>query len=185
MKSKENLLWGLLCVYGILYVLLYMGYYLIINILHSSYSVISTTAIILPFVFLLLFLLILWKYTEIRKAKFLAMTAIGIIPPLYCAIILGVNEYRSNFTVEKWVDHENERVYMIDDFFNTYDLIGMEKDEVNSLLGKPTVTEYFKEDDNIVYYLGDERGLIRIDSEWLVLRFNDEEQVVNYEIRTD
>ncbi|WP_205419694.1 hypothetical protein, partial [Klebsiella pneumoniae] len=51
----------------LLYGVIYAGYTLIINILHSSYSVVSIPAIIVPFVFLLLFQWVLWKSTEIEK----------------------------------------------------------------------------------------------------------------------
>lgn len=42
------------------------------------------------------------------------------------------------------------------------------------LLGDETNTDYFKEVNNIVYYLGDERGFISIDSEWLVIMFDND-----------
>ena len=52
------------------------------------------------------------------------------------------------------------------------------------LLGDATNTDYFKEDNNVVYYLGDERGFISIDSEWLVITF-DNNIVVEVKIETD
>ena len=61
----------------------------------------------------------------------------------------------------------------------------MTKDEVISLLGTPPETEYFKSHNNIVYYLGFERGLISIDSEWLVIDFDDNEKVNKYQVLTD
>ncbi|QGQ45941.1 hypothetical protein [Metabacillus sediminilitoris] len=58
--------------------------------------------------------------------------------------------------------------YMVDDLMNDFELNGKTKEEVMSLLGAPSETEYFKEENNMVYYLGYERGLVSIDSEWLV-----------------
>ncbi|MGP7816764.1 hypothetical protein [Niallia sp. 01092] len=190
MKSKENVLWSIFKLYGILYVLLYIGYIFIINILDSSYSIVSIPAILVPYVFLLFFLFVLWKYTNWRterkaKTKFITRTTIGIIPPLFCAIILGVNEYKSNFSVKKWLINESERVYMVDDLLNEYELIGMTKKEVSTLLGPTEADDYFKEENNIVYYLGNERSLISIDSEWLVITFDENKKVVKYEVVTD
>ena len=62
---------------------------------------------------------------------------------------------------------------MVDDLLSKYELVGMTQEEVISLLGKSTDTEYFKTENNMVYYLGPERGLISIDSEWLVMEMQD------------
>ena len=192
MKFEQKLLWGLVSLYCVLYVLLYFVYLFFISILHSSYSVISVSAILLPFIFLLLLILVIWKNTDTKlrsdrkvKKKYKIITTIGSVPPLLCAVILGLNEYKSSFTAEKWLNSDTEKVYMVDDLLNDYDIREMTKDEVISLLGTPTTTEYFKDDNNIVYYLGDERGLISIDSEWLVIDFDESEKVSKYEIITD
>lgn len=63
---------------------------------------------------------------------------------------------------------------MVDDMLGKYKLVGQTKEEVVELLGNETNTEYFKEVSNFVYYLGDERGLISIDSEWLVITFDND-----------
>lgn len=190
MKSKKDLLWSILSLYGAFYTLLYFGYGFIIHLSHASYSVISISAILLPFVFLLFILLVLWKYLKFRnkekiKIVFLSIIIVGVIPPLYCIIMMGLNENKANFTTGKWMENPSGRVYIVDNLVNTYELKGKTKREIHILLGKPTENAYFEEDDNIVYYLGDERGLISIDSEWLVISFNNREKVVKYEILTD
>ncbi|WP_289319909.1 hypothetical protein [Peribacillus simplex] len=76
---------------------------------------------------------------------------------LYCVVILGVNEYESRFTTERWLNDDEGRVYLVDDLLNDHELIGKTKEEVITLLGSPTETEYFKEEDSVVYYLGAER----------------------------
>ncbi|MBR8646162.1 hypothetical protein KEH51_26850 [[Brevibacterium] frigoritolerans] len=72
-------------------------------------------------------------------------------------VMLGVNESESRFTTERWLNDVEGRVYLVEDLINEHELIGMTKDEVFTLLGPPTEMEYFKEEDNVVYYLGDER----------------------------
>jgi len=62
------------------------------------------------------------------------------------------------------------RLSMIDDLLDRYPLVGLGKDSIESLLGPRDSTGYFRDWD-YVYWLGPERGLVRIDSEWLVLRF--------------
>lgn len=61
----------------------------------------------------------------------------------------------------------------------------MNKEEVFELLGEPTETAYFKEPNNIVYYLGPERGFMSIDSEWLVIWLDEQDRVVEYKILRD
>lgn len=48
-------------------------------------------------------------------------------------------------------------------------LVGLPRDEVIEMLGESN-TDYFREYD-LVYRVGDERSLISLDSEWLVIRF--------------
>lgn len=192
MKVNQSLFWNLLRILFALYLLLYIGYIFFIYILHIAYSVSGLSAILLPSIFLLLMLLVFRKYTTTdfksdRKVKreYNAIIILGITAPLLSTIILGLNEYKSIFTTEKWLHSNQERVYMVDDLLNDYEIKEMTKDEVISLLGTPSETEYFKSDNNIVYYLGYERGLISIDSEWLVIYFDDNEVVEKYRVLTD
>lgn len=192
MKTAQALFSWLLRLFAVLYLLLYMGYNWIIKHLHASYSLISISAILLPF---LVFLLLLWgsgkraddqpDNQQKRNRKRIALTLLGSIPPLYSALLLGINEYQSHFTVERWRTNEQERVYMVDDLLRQYPLIGMTKDDVTALLGPPTKTHCLQADDHLVYYLGDERGLIRIDSEWLVIRLDGGGNVIEYQVLTD
>jgi hypothetical protein len=70
---------------------------------------------------------------------------------------------------------------MIDDFLNDHHLLGMKKDEVFVLLGSPDI----RDNRNLLYDLGSERGLIRIDREQLVVQLNEDNLVINYKITTD
>ncbi len=78
-----------------------------------------------------------------------------------------------SFSTERWKKNPENRVDMVDDLLEKYELMGMTKEEIVLLLGEATDTEYFKTENNMVYYLGPERGWIRIDSEWLVLEIQE------------
>jgi outer membrane protein assembly factor BamE (lipoprotein component of BamABCDE complex) len=63
-------------------------------------------------------------------------------------------------------------------------LLGKTREEVVELLGAPPSTEYFANWD-LVYWLGPERGFIRIDSEWLVFQLDANGRVNDNRIVTD
>ncbi|MBD2000571.1 hypothetical protein H6G00_28870 [Leptolyngbya sp. FACHB-541] len=63
-------------------------------------------------------------------------------------------------------------------------MAGKSRPEVVALLGEPDKTNYFQDYD-LVYWLGPERGLMRIDSEWLVLRLDAEGRVSEHQLVTD
>jgi len=63
-------------------------------------------------------------------------------------------------------------------------LQGMTRSEVVSLLGTPPQTRYFSDWD-LVYWLGPERGFFSIDSEWLVVRLDARQRVIDYRIVRD
>jgi len=56
--------------------------------------------------------------------------------------------------------------------------------DVVAMLGEPPETGYFADWD-FVYWLGDERGWMSIDSEWLVVRFDVRGRVSDYRIVRD
>jgi hypothetical protein len=73
---------------------------------------------------------------------------------------------------------------MIDNLIESRILDGMTKAEALNLLGEADNPGYFKDWD-LVYWLGPERGPISIDSEWLVIRFNNEQKVSEYKVVED
>lgn len=179
-----------LSLYVLLYALIYFIYIFYINFVHVSISLMSISALLLPFVLLLFFQWISWKYTDQHnkrkiKIRFIVISGLGFSLLFYCVFRLGVNEYESRFTAERWLNDDEGRVYLVDDLIKDHELIGKTKEEVFTLLGSPTETEYFKEKDNVVYYLGAERGIIRIDSEWLVISFDGSDKAMKYDLRTD
>ena len=63
-------------------------------------------------------------------------------------------------------------------------LLGMSRAEAISMLGEPTVTSHFRDFD-LVYVLGNERGWISIDSEWLLIRLDNTGHVSSAVIARD
>ncbi|MBO0991847.1 hypothetical protein [Bacillus sp. SD088] len=170
-----------------LYILIYLGYLLYIYWLRPTYNLVSTTAILFPFIILLVFQWFLRKQTKAatnkkEKRRFIIHFILVSILPVYCGFMLTLNEYKSHFSTERWLNNPDERVYMIDDLLTCYKLAGKSREEIVHLLGEPTVKE---EVNSIIYYLGTERGLIKLDFEWLVISLNDHDKVIKNRIKTD
>lgn len=78
------------------------------------------------------------------------------------------------FNSSTWIASEPEfsldslRLRMIDDLLATHELVGMPRNKIVSLIGEPDDTEYFVEYE-MVYYLGQERHPLGMDSEWLAI----------------
>lgn len=60
------------------------------------------------------------------------------------------------------------RLHMVDSLIRTKRLDRLRRDQIIALLGPPTKTSKYRDAD-LVYWLGPERGLISIDSEWLLI----------------
>ncbi|UJA77648.1 outer membrane protein assembly factor BamE, partial [Bacillus cereus] len=80
---------------------------------------------------------------------------------------------------------EDKRVHMVDDLLQKYKLIGKSNEEITKLLGAPTETRNGENGVSTSYYLGTERGFIRIDSEQLVVQFDRDGKVLEYKVHTD
>lgn len=91
-----------------------------------------------------------------------------------------------SFNAAEWKDppSSNTRLSMIDALLQTHDLKGMTRAEVVGLLGEPPATDYFRHWD-LVYFLGPQRGSLRIDSEWLVLKLDENGRVAEWRVATD
>ncbi len=63
-------------------------------------------------------------------------------------------------------------------------LIGLTRAELVGMLGEPPKTNYFSDWD-VVYWLGPERGLAGIDSEWLIVRIGEDGRVAEARLVTD
>jgi len=73
---------------------------------------------------------------------------------------------------------------MADWLLNERRLIGMSRAEIVSMLGEPTKTSHFREYD-LVYVLGNERGWMSIDSEWLLMKLDLSGRVSTAELGRD
>jgi len=76
------------------------------------------------------------------------------------------------------------RLRMVEDLLKHHDFRGFTRKQVEDLLGPETDTDKFRSWD-LVYWLGPERGSYRIDSEWLVFRFDRNDVVSDYQHLTD
>ena len=103
------------------------------------------------------------------------------------AVLAGCGQ---RFDAERWKAgapaHNTvvQRAGMAEDFLRRYDAVGMTRAELVALLGEPDETDKFADYD-LVYWLGPERGLASIDSEWLVVRFGDAGPAVEARIASD
>ena len=107
--------------------------------------------------------------------------------PIACAFQMGYLPVRS-FDALMWRESsqysDTARVEMVDSLIRSRRLDGLSKAQVMELLGQPSDDGYFDEWD-MVYRLGSERGLFRIDSEWLVIRLGVQGRVSEYRIQRD
>lgn len=65
-------------------------------------------------------------------------------------VLLGAKCYISAFTPEKWSENPNLRYCMTKDLEEEYNIMGMEKDELTSLLGAPD----FGAESKMIYIIG-------------------------------
>ena len=114
----------------------------------------------------------------------LVIAVFSIIPPLFLVDRLGTNEEKLNFTTEKWVNNPGDRGYIVYDFLNENEIVGKTKEEIRKLLGDPERNSFYNKENNVVYLLGLEIGLIRMDSSYLIIWLNEEKKVIEYEIVT-
>lgn len=101
---------------------------------------------------------------------------VGLLAYLFGSPVVKDYANRIPFDSAKWQNEElvnsrsPVRICMVDDLLKKHNLAGMTKENLITLLGVPPQTGYFGNYD-FVYWLGPERGFISIDSEWLVIKF--------------
>jgi hypothetical protein len=71
------------------------------------------------------------------------------------------------------------RLRMVDDLLAKHNFLGMTRKQIDDLLGPRAPTDKFRDWD-LAYWIGPERGSIRIDSEWLVFRFDKDDKVKEF-----
>ena len=107
--------------------------------------------------------------------------------PTTCASQMGYLPIRS-FDAQLWRESDRNgdtaRVEMVGSLIRSGRLNGLTSPQVLRLLGDPSGDGYFRDWD-MVYWLGRERGLFGIDSEWLVIRFGRDGRVSEYRLQRD
>ena len=112
---------------------------------------------------------------EVRRLKRANYAALGMVAALVLACLAGVwmLRERHTFSTEKWIADPENRTKIVDDLLADHPLTQMTRSEILALLGEhDNDAGYFQQEDRFVYWLGPERGLISIDSEWLILEFS-------------
>ena len=129
----------------------------------------------------------------VRPVAFAAgvLTVHGLaVAALFLSPVFDEYRHRRTFDAAAWRRHEAkevmwpDRLAMIDDLMERHALRGLSRDSVERLLGPGDSTASWGEWD-LVYLLGPERGLIRIDSEWLVVDFDAHGRVREYRLVRD
>lgn len=155
---------------------------------HVSLSVMSILVVVMPFILLVIIQKSILHVSARRdkgKKQLFTIMMVGLIPLLVCTLQLSLNKYTSNFNQDRWLNDEEKRVYMIDDLLKRHKLIGKSNEEIIKLLGAPTKTSSLETGITTLYYLGNERSFIPIDSECLVLQFDKDGRVIEYKVQRD
>ena len=182
-SQKAKIIFLVLIIFYLIYFYLVISW---ISHAHSEINIYSLSGIFLPFVLFLFIVYGLFKTSGLINKKYVSISLIIIILPVLISFgLLIYNEVESKFIYEKWIKKEDKRIWMVDDLLEKHEIVGMSKDDIEKLLGKPSDIAYFKELDNMVYYLGPERGLVRIDSEWLIIRFGEDDIAIDVKIMKD
>ena len=124
---------------------------------------------------------------EVQRLKRTNYFALAVVVLLAVSLVVGalVIRERHRFSREKWLEAPENRTRIVDDLLANHELVGMTGEEIQALLGDcDNESGYFQQQDRLVYWLGPERGLISIDSEWLILDFAGE-VVTGWFITTD
>ncbi len=152
----------------------------------------------LPWIALLLCLALrLKKGPQVRVGCF----AVGVMIHLWLAgaatlfVWTSSASHRIDFDEELWrnpsqVEHEElwpPRLCMVDDLLASEQLEQLSRTQVIELLGEPASKDfpYGAVNCDIHYWLGPNRGLIRLDSEWLFITFDEHERVDRCWLYTD
>jgi hypothetical protein len=155
---------------------------------------VMATAQWLPWVALAVLVLIrINRGRVVRPLAFAAGAAsvyVLAIGSLFLGLWIENYQHQREFEPVAWRRNERgdlmwpTRLAMVDDLLARHPMRGLSRDSVEQLLGPRDSTDYFREWD-LVYWLGPERGLVRIDSEWLVLNLGSDGRVSNYQIVRD
>ena len=145
---KKDTILGIIL--GILYYVLsaiFYFYLYIIEALAGSISDFSSILFyicyaVLPIILLAMPLILKFAFKKkFYKSILYSMLSVIIYVIILLLITLGTRQYFKTFSTEKWSNENwnSFRYFMIDDLEDTYDLVGMTKEEVQSILGQEDV----------------------------------------------
>jgi hypothetical protein len=119
-----------------------------------------------------------------RVAALLLPVTLGCSSTSEPAVKLNTFDSNTWKDVEQTNQEPFARRPMADELVRQRALHGKTRQEVLEMLGDPTDTGYFADYD-AVYWLGPQRGFLAMDSEWLVIRFDESGHVTEAAIKTD
>ena len=113
---------------------------------------------------------------QARRAVRHNKLALAILAGLVLLLAAGYGLWRCQrtYTPDKWASAPDERLDILGDLLERYDLVGMTEEEVVALLGPEDGPEqtsfkgdrtYYPPEDTLVYYL----GVDMMDGVWLIL----------------
>ena len=123
---------------------------------HIPLSVSSIFVVFIPFVLLVMIqraILYVSKNRNEEKKQMLGVI-VALIPLIVCTVQLSVNEYTSKFNQNRWLNHADKRVHMVDDLLQKYKLKGKSNEEITQLLGAPTETRSGEKELSLCIILG-------------------------------
>ena len=110
--------------------------------------------------------------TKMGKWKYYIVFIILVVFVAGILFIFLSYNWKHTFTSEKWSNEPDKRALFVDDLLENYEIIGMTESDIVSLLGEnDNDMGYFLKDDRVVYCLGLEGQLFKIDNQWLLLDF--------------
>ncbi|AVQ98036.1 hypothetical protein OBCHQ24_02935 [Oceanobacillus iheyensis] len=174
--------------FTILYIFLYSIFMIFIYLPNTLISFRAMVTILLPAIFFFIILLLISKKTSFKeekysKNKFKTILVINLALPILCIIMLVVNQQNAQFSVENWESNIKDRRFMFEDFTEEYKLLGMSKEQVQSLLGNPN--RFGENESSFIYYMGNSSNLIPIDNTLLKIIFDKNNKIVEYDVLTD
>ena len=129
---------GILYVYFCLYIVMYIVFIFVIDMVHIPLSVRSIFVVFIPFVLLVMIqraILYVSKNRNEEKKQMLGVLIVALIPLIVCTVQLSVNEYTSKFNQNRWLNHADKRVHMVDDLLQKHKLVGKSTEEITKLQG--------------------------------------------------
>ena len=116
---------------------------------YSIYYIIPAIIIFLPII-----MRSVLKKT-ILKSIIIAVCSVIIYIIIFFVLSFGLKRYFSSFSEYKWENYVKNRSLMIEDLNNKYKIVGMEKEKIINLLGRPAYTKKNEdtEEEEFHYYI--------------------------------